>query len=132
MSTELYILGWTLALALVQILLHAALRTGETGLAYNLGPRDDAGPPVGKLTGRLQRARDNLFETLPIFAVALLIAHVAGRESGLTLWGAGIYLAARVIYVPLYAFGIPVLRTLAWAVALVGLLIILGALLGPL
>src|SRR3712207_5625794 len=101
MTTELTLLAWTLVLALVQILLPATLRTGETGVGYNASPRDDDGPPVGKVTGRLQRAQRNLFETLPVMAAALIIAHVAGRNGVLTWWGAMLYFWARVLYVPL-------------------------------
>jgi uncharacterized MAPEG superfamily protein len=38
----------------------------------------------------------------------------------LTLWGAWLYLLARIIYVPLYAAGISFIRTLAWLVSIVG------------
>jgi uncharacterized MAPEG superfamily protein len=131
MTTELVLLCWTLVLALVQIGLAGALRTRETGTGYNVGPRDNPGPPVGTLTARLQRAQGNLYETLPLFVAAVLIAHVAGREGALTLWGSILYLAGRVIYVPLYAFGIPVVRTLVWLVAATGLLLVLLACLLP-
>lgn len=124
---ELTLLAWTLVLALVQIVLAAHFRTRETGAAYNAGPRDEPGPPIGKLTGRLQRAQNNLFETLPLFAAALLIAHGAGREGTLTLWGAWLYLCARIVYVPLYALGLPIVRSLVWAVSLIGLLLVLIA-----
>ncbi|MHB0777108.1 MAPEG family protein [Halomonas sp. WWR20] len=129
MTTELALLGWTLALAIVQILLPAMFRNRETGIAYNTGPRDEAGPPMGKVTGRLSRAQKNLFETLPLFIGAVLIAHVAGREGALTLWGAWLYFGARVVYVPLYALGIPVIRSLVWGVSLLGLVLVLTALL---
>ena len=129
MSTELMILGWALVLALVQIALAGALRTAETGLAYNMGPRDAPAPPVRPITARVQRAQANLFETLPVFAVAVLIAHVAGRESELTLWGSYAYIAARVLFVPLYAFGVPVLRSLVWGVSVAGIVMILVAIL---
>ena len=80
MTTELTALAWTLVLAVVQILLPAGFRTQETGLPYNAGPRDGEGPPVGKVTGRLQRAQKNLFEALPLFAAVVLIAHAAVRR----------------------------------------------------
>ncbi len=131
MTTELTLLAWTLVLALVQVLLPAFFRNRETGIAYNAGPRDEAGPPVGMVTGRLRRAQANLFETLPLFAAGVLIAHLADREGTLTLWGAGLYLGARIIYVPLYAFGVPYLRSLAWLVSLGGVLMILFAVLSP-
>ena len=129
MTTELTILAWTLVLALVQIMLAAQLRTQETGLQYNMSARDGQAPPPRPITARLQRAQANLFETLPLFAAAVLIAHVANEESAVTLWGCWLYLIARVIYLPLYAFGVPVLRSLVWAVSLVGLLMVMGAVL---
>lgn len=129
MTTELCILAWALVLALVQILLASTLRTAETGLTYNMGPRDAQAPPVRPITARAQRAQANLLETLPIFAVAVLIAHVAGREGELTLWGSYAYIAARVLYVPLYVFGVPVVRSLAWGVSLAGIVVILVAIL---
>lgn len=132
MTTELTALAWTLALALVQIFLPVGLRNGETGLAYNMGPRDEAPPkPPGVVTARLQRAQKNLFETLPIFAGVVLIASAANIHSTATVWGAWGYLAARVIYVPLYAFGVPGLRSLAFLVSVVAILAILVAVLRP-
>ncbi|OWT80302.1 MULTISPECIES: MAPEG family protein [unclassified Achromobacter] len=129
MSIQLTLLAWTLVLALVQILAAAQARTRETGLAWNAGPRDAASVPVGKLAGRLKRAQGNLLETLPVFAAAILIAHVAGRESALSAAGAWTYLIARVVYVPLYAAGIPYVRSLAWVVSIIGILLVLVPLL---
>lgn len=131
MTIELQLLGWTLVLALVQIMLPAHFRNRETGVGYNAGPRDDPGPPIGRITGRLQRALRNLFETLPLFAAAILIAHVGGREGTLTALGAWLYLIARVIYLPLYVAGIPYLRSLVWLVSMAGLILVLLAILRP-
>ena len=131
MTTELYLLSCTLILAILQIMLASILRTRETGGAYNTGPRDDEGPPVGKLTGRMQRAQKNLYETLPLFMGAVLIVSLAERESTLSLYGAWMYFLARVVDVPLYAIGIPVLRTLTWLISLIGMLMVLAAALLP-
>lgn len=129
MTTELTILGWTLVLALVQIMLAAFMRTSETGLAYNASARDGEAPPPRPVTARLQRAQANLFETLPLFAAAVLIAHVGERSSDMTVLGAQMYLAGRVLYVPLYAAGIAYVRTMAWAISLAGLVMVLAAIL---
>lgn len=131
MTPELTALAWTLVLAVVQLMLPAGFRTRETGLDYNAGPRDEAGPPVGKVTARLQRAQTNLYETLPLFAAAVLIAHVAGREGSVTAWAAWIYLAARVIYVPLYGYGVPKVRSLAWGVSLLAVVVLIATVLLP-
>jgi uncharacterized MAPEG superfamily protein len=130
MTPQLMILGWTLVLAIVQILLASAARTQETGIAYNAGPRDAEGPPPGKMTARLKRAQNNLYETLPLFIAAVLIANVAHRDGPLTLWGSGLYLGGRIVYVPFYAFGITG-RPLIWIASLVGLALVLWAILKP-
>ncbi len=131
MTIELKLLGWTLVLALVQVLLPSQFRDRETGRTYNVGPRDDPGPPLGRVTGRLQRAQRNLFETLPVFGLAVLVAHVTSREGALTFWGAWLYFVARIVYVPLYARGIPYVRSAVWLVSFVGVLLVLLAVLGP-
>jgi uncharacterized MAPEG superfamily protein len=125
MSFELTMLAWTLVLALVQVLLPAVVRNRDFGIRYQAGARDAATPPPSKLAGRLMRAQSNLFETLPIFAVAVLIVHVTGRENVLTHYGALAYFIARLIYVPLYALGVPFLRSLVWLVSIVGIVQIL-------
>lgn len=129
MENELTILGWVLVLALVQILLTACMRTAETGLTYNMGPRDEPARPPRPMTARVQRAQANLLETLPLFAAAVLAAHALERTSDMTLLGAQMYLVARVLYVPLYAFGVPLVRSLVWGASLAGLVMIILAIL---
>jgi uncharacterized MAPEG superfamily protein len=48
MTTELTLLGWTLVLALVQVLLPSMLRSRETGMSYNAGPRDQPAGSSGR------------------------------------------------------------------------------------
>ena len=55
----------------------------------------------------------------------MLIAALAGRHNWMTEWGAVLYFAARVAYVPLYAYGVRVVRSAAWGVATVGIILIL-------
>ena len=131
MTMELTMLAWTLVLAFVQILLFDIARTAQYGLKWNTGPRDGAMPELNARAQRLQRAQSNLFETLPLFIGAVLIAHVIGASSALTVWGAALYFWGRVVYVPLYAWGVPYLRSVAWAVSIVGLGMIAQAILLP-
>lgn len=128
MTTELTYLAAALVLALVQIFLPAGARTLEFGSKWNAGARDQTPESHNPVVGRLERAQSNLYETLPLFIGAVLIAHVTGAESVLTLWGAALYFWARVAYVPLYAFGVPYIRSLVWLVSLAGLIMILAAL----
>lgn len=128
MTPELTYLALTLILAVVQIFLPATGRTLQFGSKWNAGPRDETMPPVSPVTGRLERAQSNLYETLPLFIGAVLIAHVAGEDGFLTYWGATLYFWSRVVYVPLYAFGVTGVRSLAFLASLVGLLMIIAAL----
>ena len=128
MTTELTYLALTLGLALVQVFLPAGARTAEFGSKWNAGPRDETPVSTRPLTGRLERAQANLFETLPLFIGAVLIAHAADRNGVLTVWGAALYFWARVAYIPLYALGVPYIRSLVWVVSLAGLLMVLAAL----
>ena len=129
MTTELTYLALTLILALVQIFLPAGARTAEFGSKWNAGARDQTPTSVRPLTGRLERAQANLYETLPLFIGAVIMAHVAGKDgTTLTLLGAHLYFFGRLVYVPLYAFGVPYIRSLVWVVSLAGLVMVLASL----
>lgn len=128
MTPEFIMLAFTLILALVQIGAAGMARTAELGAKWNAGPRDAEVPPPGKLAGRLMRAQTNLFETLPIFAAAVIMAHIAGKDGQLTFVGAHLYFFGRLVYLPLYAFGVPYVRSLVWLVAAGGLVMVLAAL----
>lgn len=131
MSTELTMLAFAVVLGMFQLLIAARAGNSQRGVKWNVGPRDEAPKPVGKVAGRLERAFRNFLETFPFFAAAVLIAAVAGRHNWATMWGAQIYVAARIVYLPLYAFGVPVLRTLVWIVATLAILLIVAALFWP-
>ena len=126
-STEIQMLCWAVVLGLVQLVIATTAATLEQGLPYNLSPRDAPPPSVGKITARLLRAFSNFKETFIFFAVAVLVVTALGKTSGNSALGAEIYLAARVIYVPIYAAGIPVLRTLIWTASIVGIVMVVGA-----
>lgn len=128
MTPELTYLAQTLILALVQVFLPAGARTAEFGYAWNAGARDRTPTSNRPLTGRLERAQANLYETLPLFIGAVLIAHVIGADGALTLWGAGLYFWGRVAFLPLYALGVPYVRSLAWLVSFAGLVLLLASL----
>ena len=128
MTPEFILLALTLILALVQIGAAGMARTAELGGKWNAGPRDGEVPPPGRLAGRLMRAQANLFETLPLFAAAVIMAHIAGKDGTLTAVGAHLYFFGRLIYLPLYAFGVPYIRSLVWLAAAAGLVMVLVAL----
>ena len=117
MQTELGILGLYGLVTIITILIQvtaAMLQVGPMALFY---PRDDL-----KLTGmaaRLDRAQINSVVAMALFAPAVLILQLNGLGTAGTLMAAQAFLIARILYVPLYAFGIPVLRTGVWAVGFI-------------
>lgn len=129
MSIELILLIGAVILAFVHLFLAAAAMTRQYGGKWNASPRDETMPPLQGMAGRLDRAFRNFRETFPFFAVAVLAAEVTGRHNDLTFFGAAIYLAGRIVYLPLYAFGVPVARSIVWGVASLGIILVLFGLL---
>src|SRR3954467_5920415 len=105
---------------LIHIILNAS-----TGWIGTPGPWDAPMPPLAGTAGRLQRALHNFIESFALFAAAVLAAHAAGRHNALTRWGVQLYFWGRVAYLPLYAYGVPKVRSMAWGVAALGVVLIL-------
>jgi uncharacterized MAPEG superfamily protein len=125
MGVELQMLAWAVALGLVQLVLAATLATQQRGLAWNAGARDGEAKPLTGVAARMDRALHNFLETFGFFAVAVLAVVIAQKTNAHTALGAQMYFWARVAYVPLYAMGIPYIRTLAWAAATAGMVMVL-------
>jgi uncharacterized MAPEG superfamily protein len=125
LPTELAVLAWGCILAFVHIFAAVQVKTRQYGTKWNMGPRDEELPPARPIVGRLARAQANFFETFPIMIAAVLIVRGANLADSQTALGAWLWLGGRVAYLPLYALGVPVLRTLAWVVSLVGIVLVL-------
>lgn len=124
MTVELTILALAALLQVVQFALMAVPANIELAPGEALGPRDRnkmGGDLVDKLsprTARLYRALSNHFEALILFTIAVLVVTLGDQSSPLTRACAWIYLAARVLYIPAYAFGWVPWRSLIWFVGL--------------
>lgn len=129
LPTELLILGWSVILLLVHIMAQGQSATRDNGLGYNASARDEP-KPVSALTGRLERAKSNFLETYPAFVALALALVMSGQASEWGEIGAILWFVARVVYLPLYAFGVPYARSAVWLASVVGLLIMLGSFLG--
>ena len=129
MAVELKILALGALWLVIHIFTTTRFKTAQYGRKWNIGARDEALPPPTPVTGRLIRAQANFEETFPIAIVALLGVVVANRTSELTALGGWIWLGARVVYLPLYGFGIPGVRTAVFGISLIGLGMVLWPLL---
>jgi uncharacterized MAPEG superfamily protein len=124
MTPELTLLGWSVALLIVQVAVSIAGSMTQFPLQVLVGNRDT--PVEGKgWVGRAQRAHRNMIESLLPFAVLVLAAEVAGIANANTVLGAQLYFYGRVAYAALYLAGVPWARTGAWAVSLAGMVLIL-------
>lgn len=123
MTTELSMLLFSTLLFFAIIMVQALMGIFQLGLAAQAGSRDNL-PQPNQFRQRLQRLTANLQENLVMFAVLVLVAHVAGVANDNTALGATIFFFARVAHAVVYAAGLPWVRPLTWAVAVYGMLLI--------
>lgn len=128
MTIEIQMLAWAIALGVLQLLAAATLSSLQRGVQHAVSARDAVVPPLTGMAGRINRAFGNFMESFPFFAAAVLAVLVSGQSDATSALGAQLYFWARVVYVPLYALGIPYLRTLVWTVGLIGVVMVLAAL----
>jgi uncharacterized MAPEG superfamily protein len=128
MTPELMYLVWSAALTVVLVVIAVVGATGEVGLPKLAGNRDGGLPEMSGWAGRAARAHRNMLESLVLFAVLVVAAHLAGIHNGMTLLGAQLFFWGRVAHAAIYIAGIPWLRTVAWAVSIAGLVLIFAQL----
>jgi len=124
MPVELKILGYAALLQFVQFVLMAVPVNRQLGTEYTGGNRDEQKQPTG-MAGRLTRAMDNHFEALILFTIAVVVVVLGEASTPVTVAAAWIYLVARILYVPAYASGVFLVRSLIWTVGFVATLVML-------
>ena len=123
MTFELWILMSAALLGLIHLTAASFTFKAQVGNAYSVGARDENLQPVG-MAGRMHRAQHNFMETFPIFAVCVFTVHLADTYGAFSYWGAILYLGGRILFLPLYALGVPWLRTFSWNIATLGLVLV--------
>ncbi len=133
MTPELTALALAGLLQGVQYALMAIPANLELGVGKTLSPRDPdrLGKPlieqVSPRTGRLFRALNNHFEGLILFTLAVVVVTLSNQSTPFTQTCAWTYLAARVLYVPAYAFGLVPWRSLIWFVGFLATMAMIAA-----
>ena len=128
MTVELTMLVYSVILTFVIISVPAMAGILQNGLATQAGARDGLPEPT-VFAQRARRLQDNMIENMVLFVPLVLAAQAAGVSNAATALGAQIFVLARVFHAGIYLAGIPWLRPLAWAVSVVGLVMIASALL---
>jgi uncharacterized MAPEG superfamily protein len=114
----------TWVMLLTASLLRARMWT-PAGFKAALGNRDDMPEPT-PIAGRADRAAKNMVENMVLFTALLAAVRLSGVPGEALVAGASVFFWARVAYFAVYLAGIAVLRTLVWAVSIIGLCMIVS------
>ena len=124
MTPELTFLVYSAILAFVQVAIAATGCSLQVGLGTLAGNREDAPSQFEGWVGRAVRAHNNMLESLVLFAIVVLVAHIAGKTNAMTVLGAQLFFFSRLAYAVVYIIGVPWVRTAVWALSIVGLALI--------
>ncbi|PQO21865.1 hypothetical protein C2I36_16025 [Rhodobacteraceae bacterium WD3A24] len=123
LNDELSILALYGLVVALTLLAQATGAATQLGMGYALSARDEQRPAAG-VPARLERAKRNSVTAMALFAPAILILALRDAFTADTLLAAQVFLVARVIYVPAYAFGIRGLRTLVWMIGFIATILL--------
>ena len=126
MPVEIKVLGFAALLQFVQFVLMAVPVNLQLWPAYTGGNRDEEKRATG-VAGRMKRALDNHFEGLILFTIAVVVVVLGDASSPFTEKCAWIYLVGRILYVPAYASGVYLVRSIIWTVSFAATLSMLWA-----
>ena len=131
MTVELLAALIVIALGVVQVILQASEFRRVHGVPY-ANTAQDAPPtePDSVMLGRLTRALRNLHETLPFFLGVVIILAMMDHSTTVTRIAALVFAGARIVYLPLYAMGVPYLRGLVWTFSFIALITLIVSALG--
>lgn len=124
MTPELQYLVWGVLLLLGHIAIQATLSDLSKGIGWALGARDIP-RDQNATAARMERALVNFLQTFVGFVAVSLALSVTEMGTEVTALGAAMWFWARVVYVPAYICGVPLLRSIAWFVSIAGLIIML-------
>lgn len=111
--TEITILIAYGLLVMITILLQVLGVMTQISMGYVMSSRDDNRGTTG-MAARIERAMNNSIVAMTLFAPAVLILEVLDKTNATTLLAPQVFMIARIIYLPVYALGVPAVRTLAW------------------
>jgi uncharacterized MAPEG superfamily protein len=104
-------------LVIVTLLMQATGAMTQLGMGYLLSSRDEH-RTVSGIAGRLERALNNSVTAMVLFAPAVLLIVLTESSTNQTVLAAQVFLIARLVYLPAYAFKLTGIRSLAWTTGL--------------
>lgn len=131
MKTEIYWLTLTLLMTALFWVPYILDRIAVRGLWPAISDRHaETGEQHSAWAKRAMAAHRNAVENLVIFAPAVLTAHALNISTAATEMAAILYFFARLAHFVVYTAGIPVVRTLAFALGAVCQVVIIATILG--
>jgi uncharacterized MAPEG superfamily protein len=127
MTPELAYLLAATVLTFALLLIAVSGATLQVGLPTLAGNREPM-PEVTGWAGRARRAHYNMLESLVLFAILVLTARAVGVSNAKTVLGAELFFWGRIAHAVFYLVGIAWLRTAAWGVSVLGLILLFVAL----
>ena len=119
MTTEITMLLIVLGLLFLLTFVQGAYTAKTYGIKKAGGTREDIPFPQPGFGGTLYRVIANLKEGLFYFVPLVLLTAILDVSNSYTVWGAQLYVIARVLHVPLYLAG-SILRGAAFGLAVLG------------
>ena len=129
MTPELTYLTYAVILLIAHMIIQATLSDLSKGIGWALGPQDEP-RDQNVIAGRVQRALTNYVYNLPAFIALALMLKVTDLGTDTTATGAALWFWARVVYIPAYASGLLLARSVVWFTSIGGLVLMILPLLG--
>ena len=121
MNIDVALLFWSLPLYGLYLGAQSLIYRWRYGVMFAATARDEAPRPEGDLLGRAERALKNFLETWPAFIILALVAQLSDPGDPVVFWGAVVWYAGRVVFLPLYLWGVFGVRSIVWNIATLGL-----------
>jgi uncharacterized MAPEG superfamily protein len=129
MTTELYWLTLTVLMTALFWVPYVLNRMAVGGVRAALAGNGPENGPLSPWAQRAIKAHANAVETLVIFVPAVLAVQALGTSTPATRAAAAIYFFARLAHFLVYTAGLPVVRTLTFAIGWAAQLVILASVL---
>lgn len=130
MTQDLFWLTLTILLTALMWVPYVLNRIAAWGLMEAMANPAPDTPPVPAWAVRAKLAHQNAIENLAVFAALVFAVHIAGAGSPLTATASMVYFFARAGHFLIYSLGVPVLRTLLFAVGFAAQMALVLRLLG--
>ncbi|TQS71598.1 MAPEG family protein [Rhodobacteraceae bacterium] len=118
MTPELSALAATALIQLAAVFWSQRALQSDIGREGNVGTRENLEDRLSDYTKRLRRALANHTENIGLFIIAVVLVELCDAHSVFTALCAWIFVIARALYLPAYAFGWVPWRSVIFGVGL--------------